>query len=529
MSRLLIQCFHLSKSFGSSHLFEDISLSVNEGDLFALIGENGAGKTTLLQLLAGLISLDSGEFSKALSLSIGFLPQEIVIPNPSIHVRTYMEGGLFLELEQRMAACLENPDQLAEWAELHEKYEQLGGYGRIPMEQVLHELKLESRLLDLPMSALSSGQRVRVALARALLENPDLLLLDEPTNHLDADMLEWLGQALKQRKGACVIVSHDRQFLNATCNRLIEIKEGRLSCYGGNYDFYLAEQERLLERKMKAYEAQEEERALLKQKIKAMTFSKGKASPPKDRNIMAYDCRGETHQKSLQHRIDAMKTRLSAIEAHPLAHPKPKNITGLKFASVPLASAVAIELDHAAKMYGGKTVFSNLCKTICRGDRILITGPNGSGKTTLLKAIAGLIPLDGGHIRRTPTAKIAFLDQEVECLPMNQTLLEYFESRFHLSEEDLRRELHKAALGGENLLRRHFSTLSTGQRKRMMLLALVLEKPNVLLLDEPTNHLDFMTLEALERALLEFEGAIVAVSHDRTFIEKMAAQEWDFL
>lgn len=526
MSRLIIQFSHLFKSFSSFPLFEDISLSINEGEFFALIGENGAGKTTLLQLLSGTAQADSGDFSRASGLSLGFLQQEIILADPSISVREFIEGSSLSDLEKEMAACLEDPDRLTEWAELHERYERLGGYRRIPIEQVLSGLKLESSLLDLSMSCLSSGQRVRVSLAKALIENPDLLLLDEPTNHLDQEMIQWLEAALKQREGACVVVSHDRKFLNVACNHLIEIKNERLASYGGSYNFYLEEQERILERQMKAYVAQEEERASLKQKIKAVTFSNGKTSPSKDRNIMAYDRRGEKHQKSLQHKIDALKGRLEEIESNLLPHPRPKSIKGLNFTETPLASSVAIELEHAGKAYGDKILFSDFCKSICKGDRILVTGPNGCGKTTLLKAIAGITLLDEGCIRSAQTAKIAFLDQEVELLPMDQTPLQYFESRFHLSEEDLRRELHKAALGGADLLRRSFSTLSTGQRKRMMLLALVLEKPNVLLLDEPTNHLDFMTLEAFEKAILEFEGAVVAVSHDATFIEKTATQEW---
>ncbi len=526
MSRLFIQFSHLFKSFGSFSLFEDISLSINEGDVFALIGENGAGKTTLLQLLAGTTQADLGDFSRAAGLSVGFLQQEIILTDSSVSIREFIEGNSLSDLEKEMAACLEDPNRLTEWAELHEKYENLGGYRRIPIEQVLRGLKIENSLLDLSMSCLSSGQRVRAALAKALIENPDLLLLDEPTNHLDQEMIQWLEAALKQREGACLIVSHDRKFLNTVCNRLIEIKNGKLASYGGSYDFYLEEQERILERKIKAYEAQEEERSSLKQKIKEVTFSKGKPTPPKDRNIMAYDKRGEKHQKSLQHKLDAMKGRLEEIESDLLPHPRPKSIKGLKFSESPLLSSVVIELERAGKAYGNKILFSDLSKSICKGDRILVTGPNGSGKTTLLKAIAGIIPLDEGSIRSAPTAKIAFLDQEVELLPMDQTPLQYFESRFNLSEEDLRRELHKAALGGADMLRRPFSTLSTGQKKRMMLLSLVLEKPNVLLLDEPTNHLDFMTLEVFEKALLEFHGAIVAVSHDATFIEKISTQEW---
>ena len=300
MSRLLIQFSHLFKSFGSFSLFDNISLSINQGEIFALIGENGAGKTTLLQLLMGTALPDAGHFSRAPHLTTGFLPQEVSLPSSDISARAYIEEGALSELERRMTACLDDPDRLTEWSELHERYEQLGGYQRMPIEKVLKGLKLDASLLDLPMAILSSGQRVRVALAKALIENPDLLLLDEPTNHLDLEMLDWLEEMLRTRNGATIIVSHDRKFLNATCNRLIEIKNGKLTCYGGNYDFYLEEQDRLLDRQMKAFEAQEEERSLLKQKIKAVTFSKGKAPPPKDRNVMAYDHRGEKHQKSLE-------------------------------------------------------------------------------------------------------------------------------------------------------------------------------------------------------------------------------------
>jgi len=526
MSRLLIQFSHLFKSFGSFSLFDDISLSINQGEIFALIGENGAGKTTLLQLLAGSSLPDAGHFSRAPHLTTGVLPQEVSQPSCDISARVYIEEGALSDLERRMAACLDDPDRLAEWSELHERYEQLGGYHRIPIEKVLKGLKLDASLLDLPMASLSSGQRVRVALAKALIENPALLLLDEPTNHLDLEMLEWLEEMLRTRQGATIIVSHDRKFLNATCNRLIEIKNGKLTCYGGNYDFYLQEQERLIERQMKAFETQEEERSLLKQKIKAATFSKGKASPPKDRDIMAYDHRGEKHQKSLQRNLDVLKARLAVIEANPLPNPKPKSIRGLRFSPTPLASSVAIELEQISKAFGEKRLFSGFTKMLCKGDRIALTGPNGSGKTTLLRCIAGLLPVDAGQIRYAPTAKISYLDQEVELLPMEQTPLQYFESKFNLSEEELRRELHKAAIGGAELLSRPFSTLSAGQRKRLMLLSLILEKPNVLLLDEPTNHLDFLTLETFETALLNFDGAILAISHDSTFIEKIATQEW---
>ncbi len=530
MSRLLINAAHLSKAFGPTTLFKELSLFITEGERLALIGENGSGKTTLFRLLMGLIPPDGGRVDRAGGITVGFLPQEVAITEPELTARQYIEEGPLSELERRMEACLADPNLIAKWASLHEEYEKRGGYKRVPIEKVLKGLKLDNALLEVPMASLSSGQRLRMALAKALIGDPDLLLLDEPTNHLDQEMLTWLQGALRQRKGATVLISHDRQFLNKVCNQLVEIKHGKLISYSGNYDFYLKEQERLLEKKLKAYEDQEEELQDLKQKIKAATFSKGKGAPPKDRNLMAYDHKGEKHQKSQQRSLDDLKSRLEQIEARPLAHPKPKTIKGLMFPYTTLASTVALEFDEVTKALGGKTLFSGFTKTLCKGDRVILTGPNGSGKTTLLQCAMSLLPVDSGAIKRAPTAKIAYLDQEVSLIPMNETPLDYFAGRFGLSEEALRRELHMAALGsvegGLDLLNRPFSLLSVGQRKRLMLLSLILEKPNVLLLDEPTNHLDLLTIEAFEKALLSFEGAVLAVSHDTTFIEKIATQTW---
>lgn len=524
MSQLLIQCIHLFKSFDQQLLFDDLALSIHQGDVLALVGENGSGKTTLLQMLVGNITADTGSIKRASHLKIGFLQQEI--ESTELSVRAYIEEGPLSKLEKQMAICLEDPALLQQWETFHDEYEKLGGYKRIPLEKVFSGLKLGSDVLDSSMATLSSGQKVRVALAKALMENPDLLLLDEPTNHLDLQMLSWLEEMLRSREGATVIVSHDREFLNTTCNRFIEIDKGKVINYTGNYDDYLQSKKHLEERALLDYAAQQEEKLELKKKIKATTFAKRKAPPPSDRNIMAYDARGENHQKSLQHNLDKWKARLEEIEKNPLKHPHPKTITGLKFTSVPLQNRVAIEIEAVSKAFGDTRLFENLNKVVCRGDRIILIGANGSGKTTLLRCLAGMLPVDAGIIRYTTSAKIGYLDQEIHLLPNNKTPLKYFEENFNLSEEELRSELHKAAIGGSDLLQRPFSTLSTGQRKRFMILVLVLQKPNVLLLDEPTNHLDFATLEALETALINFEGAILAVSHDVRFIKKMNGSQW---
>ena len=524
MSRLLISMSHLYVDFGSLSLFRSLTLSINQGDCFALIGENGSGKTTLLRLLAGLTQPDEGQIQRTTGLTIGFLPQEVSITTSLMSVRTFLEEGPLQSLESQMERLLAT-NKLTEWEALHEQYERLGGYHAVPLEIAIKGLRLEP-FLDMPMQALSSGERVRVALTKALMMNPDLLLLDEPTNHLDRHMQKWLQDTIKMRQGATVIVSHDRQFLNTTCSQLLELKNGSIIRYGGNYNFYLIEKERLLERQMQAYDTQRFEKEQLKQQIKAIAFSKPKVPPPSDQNKMAYDKRGEKHQKSLQRTLNDLKERLQEIEKHPLSHPKPKGVTGLHFHSIPLHSQVAIEFESIDKSFEEKLLLKNFSKTLRRGDRVIIQGANGVGKTTLLQCAVGRLQPDSGHIQYGSGVKIAYLDQEISLVPMLETPSQYFHTTFQMSHQELLNELHKAGLGNQEILHQPFSTLSVGQRKRLMLLSLILAKPNVLVLDEPTNHLDLCTLEAFEKALLIFEGAILAVSHDATFIEKIATERW---
>jgi len=517
MSRLLLQLSHVYLSFGPLALFRDISVSIHAGERFALIGENGIGKTTLFKLIMNYIESDSGQIDRSSHLTISYLAQEI--SHPPINVRTYLENTFEQQMEEALAS-----GNIKEWERLYEQFEQQGGYKRLPLEKVVKGLHIDIPL-DTEMSTLSSGQKIRVALAKVLVENPDILLLDEPTNHLDQTTLSWLEETLLERKGATIIVSHDRKFLNKTCNRLIELENGSLTWYGGNYDFYLQEKERLIERQEKAYEAQAEEKKAIKQQIKAMSFAKRKPSPPSDSNTMAYDKRGEKHQKSLQRNLNVLKSRLAEIEENPLLHPRPKGI-GLYFRPAPINSRVVLICEEVSKSFGSRTLFSHLNKILYTNDRIILRGANGSGKTTLLKCIMGFELPDTGTIRLGSGVKIAYLDQEVALLPMDQTPLSYFGKKFNLSETKIRNELHKAALGHAELLNRPFLSMSVGQRKRLMILSLLIERPNLLILDEPTNHLDFSTLEAFEQALLKFQGAILAVSHDTTFIEKIATDEW---
>ncbi|WP_420420676.1 ribosomal protection-like ABC-F family protein [Simkania sp.] len=525
MSRLLIQFSHLCKSFGNAHILQDVSLSVHEGDLIALIGENGAGKSTLLKIVEGVLKEDAGHVKRVTPLRVGILPQEIPVLATKVSVREYLEDAELLRFEREMEKCLEDPNRLEEWETLHEQYELQGGYCRLPVVKVLSGLKLDCRLLDLPMSELSGGEKVRMALAKALTQNPDILLLDEPTNHLDDEMLVWLEKMLISRVGATIIASHHRSFLNRVCHSLVELKEGKLALYAGNYDFYLSEKQAELERQMRIYEEQEEERKCIKKQIKAMTFSCPKPAKPKDRNIMAYDRHGESYQKSKQQRLNVLKGRLETLENQAISHPRPKSITGLRFLAAPFHHDQAIEIANLSHDYEGKSLYEQFSMIFAFGERVILTGANGSGKTTLLRLILGELEPKQGKVYVSSQASVGYLDQEVKNLPLNQTPLEFFAVRFQLTEESLRKELHKAALKRELLLNRPFSSMSVGERKRFMLLTLMLSKPNVLLLDEPTNHLDLLTLEAFEEALLSFTGLIIAVSHDPTFISKLEARK----
>lgn len=528
MSRTLIQCNQLGKSFGERSLFEGVSFSIHRGERFALIGENGSGKTTLLGMLGGLVSFDEGEITRARELTVGLFEQEVIVSDEEISVRDFILEGPLTEMENQLKALephLDDPNALTQWSGLHEMYEQRGGYQRPPLEEVIHQLKLDIDL-DVLMKTLSPGQKSRVFLAKLLFSSPDLLLLDEPTNHLDQEMTVWLENLLQSYSGAIVVVSHDRKFLNGSCNRLIELHNGSITAYGGSYDYYLQEKQKKIEKEIKAYEKSQEEKAHLKEKIRSLSFSRKSGSSRSDSDKLSYNFRGEGAQKSLKRNLENLKARLREIEEHPLVHPRPKSITGMVFPSEAIHSKVAFELEDVSKSFGENKVIAHLSKVIYAGDRIVITGRNGSGKSTLLKLLGGRLRSDEGLIRVAEQAKIAYLDQEITELSFECTPEEYFGKEFRLSQEELCRELFKAGLGGLELIKTPFGHLSVGQRKRMALLSLILVKPNILLLDEPTNHLDFATLEALEKSLRAFEGTLIAVSHDATFIEKMDVDVW---
>lgn len=542
MSYQLIKLADASKSFGPQSIFENISFIINKGNRVALIGENGSGKTTLAKIILGLEPLDEGSIEISPSIEIGYLPQEMDFENSkAVTVQDYLleaqnqlksrierKREIEEELSKELSPEMQN-SLMQEWNDCHDAIERRGGYAwEHRMDEVLEGLGLTHMGAAFPLSRLSGGQKTRVGLAGLLLSNPDVLILDEPTNHLDLSSLEWLEKYLLNYSGALLLISHDRLFINRIVNRIVELSRHtrQLSLYGGNYDFFLEEKKKALERTLKEYEERKEEIQSLKQLISAKTFAKPKQRAPSDRNIMAYDRRGERHMQSESRSIQQAKLKLEKLQREPLNHPIPKSYKGIRFQPDELRSDHAIEFQNISKQYPELCLFKDAEGSLSHGERVVLMGPNGSGKSTFLKILMGLISLDDGEVKIAPNARVGYLDQELSTFERQASPVEIFGKAFGLSEADLRSELHKAGLLFDGAFDRKICELSLGQRKKLQILHLMLSRCNVLLLDEPSNHLDMATMDNFEEALKLFNGAVLAVTHDRWFIERIATQIW---
>lgn len=487
--------FHsLSISFGPNKVLSRLDLSVSRGEKLALIGENGSGKTTLARLAIGELKPDDGVLSKPSDLRIGYLSQ-----NPpqdlSLTLEEFLLGDLLL-LQKSLGELEKNlPEKLSEWETLHEAFEKKGGYqAEEKISKCLLALELDNIPLTRTLSTLSGGELRRAQLACLLLKPYDLLILDEPTNHLDQKAILWLEDYLKAFTGGVILISHDRSFINNFANGLLELHEGVLRYYSGNYESYLADKKKELQDKLKAFQEQKEEIKELNSFIKEQSFSSKKPSPAKDRNIMAYDRRGERNTNSKRKKIHQAKSRLEDII--PMDNPLPKYYTGIVFHPTPLSGKLPFDMKP--------------------GDKIILLGSNGSGKTTLLRHLL-TFPFP-------PSAIIGYLPQEIHFEDDTLTPLAYLQSHFSLPEHELRSRLRRIDLFEDRLIHQPISTLSLGQKRRLQLLQLMLTNANVLLLDEPTNHLAPALIEELEDALKNFPGLVIAATHDRRFIEKMNAK-----
>lgn len=515
---MLLNVEHLYKYFNGQALLKDINFTVEDREAVGLIGINGCGKSTLLNIITGSEGYDKtpeglGSVNIAGKASIGFLRQNSGL-NSELTIGDEMKNAFapLLEtldkmkvLEKKMADGGDIDDISHEYAELSSYFEARDGYRiDVKIKQVLNGMGFGSTPTDRVISTLSGGEKTRLALAKLLLEEPNLLILDEPTNHLDFETLMWLEDYLKGYKGAIIIVSHDRYFLNKVCTRICEIEQGRLTSYRGDYSSYLVQKKMNSERQLKEYEAQQKEIAKLEDYVAKNLV---RASTSK----MA---------KSRQHMLD----RIERIDK-PLMYTKPPKIK-LEYDIEPTKDIVRV-VDCPLVVGEGadkKELIKSLTMNVRRGEHVAIIGANGIGKTSILKLIQGIIPHEGGNISWGGNVKISYFEQEHAILDPHKTVLEEIMDRYpRLSEQQARSVLGAVLLTGENVFK-PISVLSGGERAKLCFAIMALNRGNVLVLDEPTNHLDLSTKEVLEDALAEFGGTIILVSHDRYLLNKVASR-----
>jgi ATP-binding cassette subfamily F protein 3 len=500
----IITASNIRKSFGTQDLFEDVSFSINERERIALVGANGTGKTTLLRIVCEETSADSGSVTRESGITLGYLPQEVDLSDAAtLHLAVLgvkpeiLEcGAQLVELEARMATA--SGDEARElghnYSEISHRFDSLGGFGyEIQAKAILLGLGFQESELNIPVQALSGGQKTRAALARLLLLSPDLLLLDEPTNHLDIQACDWLQSFLQERyQGAALIVSHDRYFLDHVVSRVIEIENHAISEYTGNYSAYAAQKAERIEEMRKLYKLQQKEISRIETAVQTL-FSDRKFS------------RRDNKIKQLQ--------RISRI-----SRPDEQRSIKANLTSASRSSREVVRLAGLAKSFPGKPLFSGVDFLVERGRKIGIVGPNGSGKTTLLRIVADRIQPDEGEVVFGHNVDAVYFAQEFDHLVPSRTVIEELLSEADLTSKEARDILAQFLFMGDDAFKK-VEVLSGGEQCRLALAKVLADKPNLLLLDEPTNHLDIRSREALEQALRSYDGTVLVCSHDRYLLD----------
>ena len=503
------------KSFGTHEVLKSVSFTLQEGERMGMVGVNGSGKSTLMKIIAGLESADSGSVNMQKGLRIGYLAQQGELTGNETVLETLesvfepqrrMEAEM-RALEQEMAVSGTDPEALrilgGRYDALTREFERSNGYGwRSSVQGVLAGLKLRE-YRDMKTGLLSGGERTRLCLGRMLLTEPDLLLLDEPTNHLDLKSIAWLEEYLAAFRGAVLVISHDRYFLDRVCGRMAELLMGSIETYDGNYTEYLEKRTAVYEIRMKAWQLQQKEIA-------------------REQAIIA-TYRRFNREKSIK-AAESREKRLEKIER--LEKPQEEGTVRFRFETRRRTGDDVLITEGLRKGYGERVLFQDLKMHVRAGDRIALIGDNGTGKSTLLKCLTGEEKPDGGTIRWGTGVDLGYYDQHQAGLHEHKTVLDEVWDRFpRMEQHEVRGALGLFLFTGDDVFA-PVSTLSGGEKGRVALTELMLRKDNVLLLDEPTNHLDMDSREVLESALSDFPGTIIAVSHDRYFINRFAEKVW---
>jgi len=524
----------ISKRYGAQPILEEISFVVNPGERVGLIGPNGGGKTTLLRILAGLEGPDAGSVSLAPTATRGYLPQGLELDTSRTvgeEVRAGIPGWEAARREvERWTAQMgaaggaEVQAALAAYGEALTRFEALGGYDvEHRTTAVLAGLGLSAVFPDTPIGRLSGGQRTRVGLARLLLAQPTLLLLDEPTNHLDIGALEWLEGFLATYKGAALIVSHDRTFLDRTVRRILELDEQthRLAEYPGSYSDYEAAKERERGKQWAEWKDQQAEIRRMQADIRR---TKEQALHVEESTINDQTRR---YAKKVARKAKARERRLERYLAADdrVEKPAPTWQMKLEFGEMPRGGQIVLTLDDLGHRFHERWLFRGVSQTLQHGERIALLGPNGAGKTTLLRLIVGELEPAEGSVRLGANVRVGYMPQEQETLDPAATPLAIVRRAAPLSETEARNFLHYFLFGGDDVFV-PVGQLSYGERARLLLAKLVLSGANLLLLDEPVNHLDIPSRERFREALESFPGTVVAAVHDRAFIDAFATGVW---
>jgi ATPase subunit of ABC transporter with duplicated ATPase domains len=506
----MISFSRISKQYGRQVLFVDASFQLNPGEKVGLVGPNGAGKTTLFRMITGEQDADEGEVLVPKKLTVGYFRQDIEeMSGRSVLDEAIAGSGRLGDLHHELAELQEalgDPDRAGEmdrilerFGEVQEEYDHLGGYAlEGQAREVLQGLGFDDARIDGDVGALSGGWKMRVAMARVLLGKPDVLLMDEPTNHLDIESIVWLESFLKSRSGALLMTSHDRDFMNRIVTRIAEIDGGEITSYSGNYEFY------------------ERERALREANREA-AFARQQAMLAKEQRFIERFSAHAAKAAQVQSRVKALE-KIEKIEL-----PKKRQVVKFDFRVPPRSGDQVAVLEDVSKAYGGHVIYDTLNLTIRRGERWAVMGRNGAGKTTMLKMLAGALEPDAGSIKLGANVKMGyFAQQALQVLDADLTVLEQVQKDFpHESGGALRNLLGAFQFSGDEVDKR-VRALSGGERSRLVLARMLLYPPNFLVLDEPTNHLDLATKDMLVEALKDFEGTMIFVSHDRTFLRGLS-------
>lgn len=508
---ILLSLQGIQKSFGTNEVLRDASLVLQDGQRMGLVGVNGCGKSTLMKIIAGIETADGGTMTMQKGLKLGYLAQQgqvgegrtVLEELESVFEPVQRMEQQLRDLEHQMADAHDEASLHrlgSQYDQLTRRFEESNGYGwRSTVQGVLAGLGFRKEQQGQMASLLSGGERTRLCLGRMLLTEPDVLLLDEPTNHLDLKSIAWLEDYLRTYRGAVLLISHDRYFMDHVCDRMCELLLGATECYDGNYSAYMVQRTERFEIRMKAYELQQKEIAR------------------QEAIIARY--RQFNREKSIR-LAESREKRLEKVER--LEKPKDESAIHFHFDVRRRTGDDVLMIDDLAKGFSGRTLFEHVKMHLRAGDRVALIGDNGVGKSTLFKCIVGEEKPDCGTIRFGAGVDIGYYDQHQAHLHENKTVLDEVWDDFHrLDQTEVRGALGLFLFTGDDVLM-PISTLSGGEKGRVALTKLMLKKDNVLLLDEPTNHLDMDSREVLEDALRDFPGTILAISHDRYFINRFA-------